>query len=168
MDRTKLIAFYTGDGRDARGRTIDEIWGFSLQDLERVHDYIQWLFPLTERSAFNPDAPLLDEATIARFRADPPLRARLERSLDVMLGFYGFVRAGDRIERGAKFVERARNWLTPHNHNFLRLTRILASLTLLGLGDHAIALLDTLEDIYREHPTIIGETTLSYWRRAAG
>ena len=68
MPNEKLIGFYSGKGTDDRGRRIDEIWSFSHEELEAVHDYIQWLFPLAERSAFNPGAPLLDDETIARFR----------------------------------------------------------------------------------------------------
>jgi hypothetical protein len=152
MANEQLINFYLGKGRDARGRTLEEIRGFSRDDLENVHDYIQWLFPLTERSAFNPDAPLLDAETIDRFRTDPMLRREVERSLDTILAFY--------------FGEREHPWLTPYNHNFLRLTRILKSLTLLGLGDRAKMLLTQLEEIYRAHPALIGVTTLQYWRRA--
>jgi opioid growth factor receptor-like protein len=152
MGNEQLLRFYGGKGVDSRGRTIEEIWRFSPDDLEHVHDYIQWLFPLAEPSAFNPDAPLLDEQTIARFRSEPLLREHLARSLDVMLAFY----------RGTE------DWLTPHNHNFLRLTRILKSLTLLGLEDRARELLAFLEQMYREHSRIIGATTLSYWRAAVG
>ena len=150
MGNDRLLRFYAGTGTDSRGRTIEDIWRFSPDDLEDVHDYIQWLFPLAEPSAFNPDAPLLDDDTIARFRADATLRERLARSLDVMLAFY----------RGSH------DWLTPHNHNFLRLTRILTSLSVLGLESRARELLAYLEDIHRQHPTIIGTTTLAYWRRA--
>lgn len=150
MANDQLLQFYAGTGTDNRGRTIEDIWRFTPEELEDVHDYIQWLFPLTAPSAFNPDAPLLDDETIARFRADPVLRERVARSLDVMLAFY----------RGS------REWLTPHNHNFLRLTRILTSLTLLGLERRARELFVYLEELHREHPNVIGATTLSYWRHA--
>ena len=161
MANEKLIAFYSGKGADDRGRRIDEIWRFSHEELESVHDYIQWLFPLTERSAFNPGAPLLDEDTIARFREEGALRANLERSLRVMLDFYGLAIARNEILRVPTFAARARVWLTPHNHNFLRLTRILKSLSLLGLHDRATQLLACLEGL-----PIIDEEALRYWREA--
>ena len=163
----KLIAFYLGKGADDRGRRIDEIWKFSHEELERVHDYIQWLFPLAERSAFNPGAPLLDDETIARFREDEVLRGNLEQSLRVMLDFYGLAIAGHEILRVPTFGARSRVWLTPHNHNFLRLTRILKSLSLLGLGQRATQLLTCLEEIAELRPGIISEETLRYWRTAA-
>ena len=161
-----VLDFYIGRGKDAAGRRLEDIWRFSNEDLEENHDYIQWLFPLTDRSAFNPRAPILDEATIDRFRADESLRRNLERSLEVMLDFYGLELAGDRIGRASNFAERSANWLTSFNHNFLRLTRILKALTLLGLGVRAGQLFECLEDIYSTHGRVIGERTMSFWRRA--
>jgi hypothetical protein len=166
MPNAKLITFYGGKGTDDRGRRIDEIWRFSHEELESVHDYIQWLFPLAERSVFNPGAPLLDDDTIAHFRDDATLRKNLERSLRVMLDFYGLAIAGHEILRVPTFGARSRNWLTPHNHNFLRLTRILKSLSLLGLLDRATQLLACLEEIARLRAGVISDETLRYWREA--
>ena len=161
-----LIAFYPGTGKDAEGRRLEDIWRFSHDELEANHDYIQWLFPLTERSAFNPRAPILDATMIERFRSDDMLKENLERSLGVMLDFYGLEVAGDRIVRSAAFGERSRNWLTPFNHNFLRLTRILKSLRLLGLGGRAKQLFACLEEVYSGYSAVIGDPTMSFWRRA--
>src|SRR5690242_7350855 len=119
-----LIDFYSGMGEDDAGRRLEDVWRFSSEELEENHDYIQWLFPLLERSAFNPEAPVLDAGTIERFRNDSSLQRNLERSLGVMLDFYGLELAGNRIVRAANFGERSANWLTGFNHNFLRLTRI--------------------------------------------
>lgn len=162
----ELLDFYRDKGTDDRGRRITDIWAFSNEELESVHDYIQWLFPLTERSAFNPGAPLLDVETIDRFR-DPVLSKNVDRSLRVMLDFYGLAIAGHEILRVPTFGERSRNWLSPQNHNFLRLTRILKSLILLGHDDRARQLLACLEGIAAKSPGTIGETTLQYWRTAA-
>ena len=162
-----LLEFYSGAGSDDRGRRIEDIWRFSHAELEAIHDYIQWLFPLTERSAFNPGAPVLDDATIQRFKSDATLRANLERSLEVMLDFYGFARERDRIVKSPSFAERSANWLTPGNHNFLRLTRILKSLTLLGLANRAAQLLACLEGVYAANERVIGARTISFWRQGA-
>jgi len=163
-----LLGFYSGTGSDDRGRRLEDIWRFSHEELEDVHDYIQWLFPLAERSAFNPGAPVLDEATIQRFRTDETLRRNVERSLGVMLDFYGFARDGDRIVAAPSFAARSANWLTRGNHNFLRLTRILKALTLLGLEERAAQLLECLEDVYTANQPVIGRRTISFWRQAGG
>jgi hypothetical protein len=161
-----LLGFYSGTGSDDRGRRLEDIWRFSHAELEVIHDFIQWLFPLAERSAYNPGAPVLDDATIERFATGATLRRNVERSLDVMLDFYGFARDGDRIDQAPSFAERSANWLTPGNHNFLRLTRMLKSLTVLGLAPHARELLDRLEELYATHERVIGQRTMSFWRQA--
>jgi hypothetical protein len=162
-----LIAFYRGLGPDAAGRTIDAIWGWDAGRLEMVHDYIQWLFPLPEPSRFNPDAPLLTPADAALFADDPDLAARLLRSFDLMLGFYGLARRGGEVVRADDFPQRAAAWLTPLNHNHLRLTRILLSLGHLGRGTEAKALHKTLEAIaLRDAGGAISARTRAFWRNA--
>ena len=66
-----LIAFYRGLAPDSEGRTLADLWAFSDREMEDIHDFIQWMFPLREPSRFNPDAPLLTAADIAAFQADP-------------------------------------------------------------------------------------------------
>ena len=166
MADSRIVAFYRGDGRDHRGRLVSHIHQYSFEALERHHDYVQWLFPLPEPSGANPDAPLLSHDDIAAFHEDESLRTMLMRSFQLMLQFYGLELAGMEIVKTAMFDERSRVWLTPGNHNFLRISRILRSLSLLGLRDEAAALLHGLEEIYAENARIIGETTLRYWRRA--
>ena len=167
-DTSPLVRFYAGAGPDARGRTIAEIWAWDDAALERVHDYIQWLFPLPEPSRFNDGAPLLTAADIAAFAANAELRDNLQRSLRRLLAFYGFaLGAGPRVSRTADFAAKAANWLTPGNHNVLRLTRILRALSLLGLGGEARALLAALEEVYRGGgAAAIGERSLAFWRGA--
>ncbi len=67
----RIVPFYLGTQRDSEGRTIAEIWAWDFEKLEYIHDYIQWLFPLPERSAFNPDAPIVDDEVIQAFQTDP-------------------------------------------------------------------------------------------------
>ena len=70
---SSLHAYLAGRGRDDRGRTLDEVLAFSDADLERVHDYVQWLFPLPTRSLAQPGAPVLAAADI---EAIEPIRRR--------------------------------------------------------------------------------------------
>lgn len=167
--RPKLVEFYAGQATDFAGRRIDDIWRLSLDELEYNHDYIQWLFPLRERSGVQPDVPVLDDATIHAFDASD-LHDRLERSAHVMAGFYGLEIAhedsGVVVRRSSSFDERRRDWLTRGNHNFLRLTRIMKSLATLGHEDLAGAWLRALLSIYDDYANVIGEVTLGYWRDA--
>ena len=166
-----IIRFYRDELADQSGRLLSEILSERHEWLEFTHDYIQWLFPLAEASAFNPEAPVLTPAAIAEFRANPALGERLQQAFELMLSFYGLQQepkpSGEfRVTRSADFEQRARNWLTPGNHNHLRITRILKSLGLLGLRPQADAFLACLLEISRDHPRIINTNTLSFWRTA--
>jgi hypothetical protein len=165
-----LLRFYRLEGPDARGRLLSDIWTWDAGRLEGVHDYIQWLFPLAEPSAFNPDAPLVTAEVANAFRGDSELQARLRRSLALMLDFYGLTLTerdgGVTIARAPDFAAKSRGWLHAGDHNHLRLTRMLTSLRLLGLADHSRALHDCLDAIARERPDAVSATTREYWRRA--
>jgi hypothetical protein len=154
MATDRIVEFYSG-GKDDRGRTLDQILAWSDEDLETVHDYIQWVFPTRMRSGVNPAAPLVTAATSAAFRQRDELRARLTAALDRMLAFYGLSRHGagpaevSIAPDPARFRARAPVWLHPGNHNHLRLTRIMQSLEALGLTAEARALQRCLlEDVY--------------------
>src|SRR5215471_11288802 len=109
------VSFLKGEGRDHRGRSFEDVLGFDDSQLERSHDYIQWLFPLPEASRFNADAPVLTPEALAELAASPAAKDNLMRARDRMLAFY---RTND-------------HWLTPFDHNHLRITRIIRCLALI-------------------------------------
>ena len=168
----RAVRFYSG-GTDDRERTLDRILAWPDEQLEMVHDYIQWLFPTIAPSGVNPSAPLVTAGTAAAFAANPELRERLRRSLERMLRFYGLRRAmkDDEVRiviDAARFSERAAAWLRPRNHNHLRLTRIMQSLSALGLDVEARALQRCLLEDVGEGPGAgrITPDTREFWRRA--
>ncbi|MBV8197955.1 MAG: hypothetical protein JO263_07455 [Candidatus Eremiobacteraeota bacterium] len=168
-DGSRIVAFYEGTAPDDRGRFLEEILSFDDARVEHVHDFIQWLFPLPEVSGANPSAPILDDGAINAFLSRPELRAALRRSLDRMLAFYGLRWSGQSIVKERSFPGTS-NWLSPENHNHLRLTRILRSLCVLGERPAAEALFEALRDIYdddqtRERNWISGQT-FQFWSSA--
>lgn len=164
---SRLVDFYRGQTRDTEQRRLDEIWDWNDDDLEAVHDFIQWLFPLPEPSNFNPDAPLLSELDIREFRSDPNLQARLQRSFERIVRFLGLEQAADgTVREGPNFAARTSDvWAYP-NHNWLRITRILRSLTLLGLENQAQALYAWLSEMHRTQRFPISAETFRYWTGA--
>lgn len=172
-DRDPVVAFYRGERPDGAGRAILDVLSWDDRALEGVHDYIQWLFPNSAPSPVNPSAPLVTPQTIADFAADEGLRQRLLRSFDRMLLFYGLERVETEgcteVRPGANFEARKANWLTPDNHNHLRITRILTALQLLGLPRQSLALGECLRRIYdSEGPACITEKTVDFWMKASG
>jgi hypothetical protein len=147
---------------------LAEIWHWSHDALEAHHDYIQWLFPLRTASSANRHAPRVTDDDIAQWLDDPMLRMNLRRSLEVMLQFYGLrLTHADgmlTVVLASNARERQLHWLTPSNHNYLRLTRIIRSLELLGAPELATALRQVLERLAMTHHAAIDEQTVSYWR----
>lgn len=76
MGQGQISAFISGAGSDHINRTIHEIWGFTDPQIENTHDFIQWLFPLNEKSRAVPQSPVLKQ------RIYLPLKAqRLHRQI---------------------------------------------------------------------------------------
>ena len=168
---SKLIEFYSGQAPDHAGRFLHQIQEWPDERLEAVHDFIQWLFPLSEPSPVNPLAPVLGRETVRAFAAQPELRETLRRSFVRMLRFYGLEwKPGPppSVRLAANYRQRAANWLHPGNHNHPRITRILKSLALLGLMQEASSFLHCLETIYAEEPGKISAVSLRFWRAAIG
>jgi hypothetical protein len=163
---SRLLEFYQGRGLDSEGRTLAQLWDFSDEEMEDYHDFIQWMFPLCEPSQFNPNAPLLTDEDITSFGADPALKAHLLRSLDRFLDFIGLARREGRIEPGLAFRQKREVWTIP-NHNWLRITRVLHSLRILGLQEDAQRFFACLEALNSRGEARISPSTLSYWKNAA-
>ena len=171
MASKNVIKFYLGKGTDHAGRSVDQILMMSAGELESTHDYIQWLFPLSSASSASVDAPILDASAIAEFRGSEKLRSNLIRSLRVMLAFYGLeLDDADEedvwITEAPTFNNRSRVWLSRGNHNYLRMTRIMKSLALLGCRAHALGLKRFLLGLYRKAGGKIGSDTLKFWSDA--
>ena len=161
---------------------FDILHNWSDDDWEGIHDFIQWVFPLKEPSNFNPDAPLLTDEDIAIFQADEELKAALFLSFHRFLKFLGlrcvYVEGAwitDSIVPGNSFngefytkdevANKQKVWQYP-NHNWLRITRCLHSLRLLGVEYAAKSLFDCLCKIY-DLNTGVTPDTFGYWQEAA-
>jgi hypothetical protein len=153
-----ILGFLSGDAPDHAGRFVGELQQWPDQRLEAVHDFIQWMFPLKEASPVNPLAPVLDAAALEELRRRAELRARVQEN----------TRAS--YLRMRRFYEGSWHWVTPGNHNHLRITRILKSLRLLGLEAEAGELFGWLETVHQEEKKKtrpgIGERSFEFWRQA--
>jgi hypothetical protein len=86
-----------------------------------THDYIQWLFPLQEKSRFNPNAPILKEEDIYFFRVSQEIKHNLICSLRLMLSFYGL-----KIQKSEFLILLTKTLLlTERNNGFTGVTTII-------------------------------------------
>ncbi|KAL8906914.1 MAG: hypothetical protein Q9207_001722 [Kuettlingeria erythrocarpa] len=172
-----IVNFYAPQNAsaDVRGRKLNAILAWPDDRLEWSHDYIQILFPLPERSLFNPSAPVVDERVFSAFRSSPEHQGRLRDALSRMLKFYGFVLiprgeskgSHSQVTKGSNFSEASPNWVKRVDHNHLRITRIIRSCRLLGLEDEATAFHEALKLVAQENQGVISQKSLMYWQRAA-
>lgn len=158
-----LLSFYRGMGKDDHGRTLQQIVDFDVRQKESVHNYIQWLFPLRTATGNNLTAPLWTDEWIDIMKQDPIVRANLQISFESMLSFYGLTYTEDRskIVRRDTFNTDA-PWLQFHDHNHLRISRILTSLCTLGFESDARKFLDILQEV----ATHVDPNDKGYWQRA--
>jgi len=118
MANTRIIGFYSGEEPDHRGRYLHEIQVWPDDQLEAVHDFIQWLFPLPEPSGFNAAAPILNRESMQEFRKRPELHQNLRVSFLRMMKFYGLeVDFAEQIKvtRTRYFAAKATVWLSPES-----------------------------------------------------
>ncbi len=160
---SSIVRYYSGAGTDGRGRTLAETQALDAERMEYYHDFIQWMFPLREPSQYNPDAPTLTDLDIAAFRARPELRANLGGSFVAFLKFLGLEYAGGSVRPSGP--ARPKVFEIP-NHNWLRITRVLLCLKILGLDDEARAFFAYLQSVY-EGGGGVTRQTFDYWKAAA-
>ena len=143
-----LPNFLNGTGPDHQGRYLRDIWDFDDKAIEQTHDFIQWMFPLTEKSMSVPGVPTLSTADIEAIRASEVARANLEKSAQWYLGF----------------LQRNKHWIKPYDHNHLRITRAIKSLHLLVAKNVAKSFLNAIFEISGDMLKVIREDAIDFWK----
>ena len=150
MAARPVVAFLEGEGPDARGRTLFDVLGLDDAALELNHDFIQWLFPLPEPSAAVPDAPVLTVDDMQAIHDSIPAQCALAAATDRMEAFY----------------RATHSWLRPHDHNHLRITRIIRSLRLLRGDAEAEAFKAAILSIVEATGAPVSARSRGYWQTA--
>lgn len=141
-------------------------WKTDYKRLERVHSYIQWLFPLREPGV-NYMASELTKKEIEAFKQSEEAKGRLIDSYELMLGFYGIQlvnRDTGEVKRGDNCRERFAN-LERNMHNNLRITRILKSLGELGFEHYQAPLVRFFleETLVKKNLSSVKRSVLDYF-----
>lgn len=156
-----LVSFYLKESPNCDGRTLEELWEWSDDDWDFEHGFIQWLFPTIEESRFNPDAPTLNEEHIRQWHQDGLLRHNLRTSYERWLRFCGVGLVNGELI----LVDAKKNVWGGMNHNWWRITRVLKSLSVLGLNAEAAEFFSLLKRI--RHQVGVDNETWAYWSEAA-
>ncbi len=145
-----LADFLAGEGQDAAGRMVFDVLAMDDAAIEESHDFIQWLFPLAERSGANPRAPVLSAVDVEAIQDSGLAQAALAAATDRMAIFY--------LRNG--------HWLVASDHNHLRITRIIKSLRLLRGDEAANAFRDLILNQVAKAGSPIAKPAMGFWSRA--
>ncbi len=163
----QIINYYLGSGTDDKGRTLTDVLNFTDSELESVHDYIQWLFPTFEMSAYHPEAPIFTADSAMAFVETGLIMDNARFAFDRIMQFYGMAYLDSTNKETVVRYDFSNNWVTRGNHNFLRLTRILKFLNIVGMSNEADALFAALCGVYAAQPVVVGRRTLKFWIEAS-
>lgn len=143
---TPIVAFYSGEGMDAQGRYLHDYLHFTHGEMESIHDWVQWAFPLPEPSGAQPQAPVLTTEDLEVFRT----RSTFQQKAKALAGYY------------MEFLEGTTMWRRDFDHNHLRITRVLRFLVLIGSDRDALHFLLKVVKLH----LYATESSLQYWMEA--
>tara|TARA_B100001989_G_scaffold17554_1_gene10836 strand:- start:1667 stop:2116 length:450 start_codon:yes stop_codon:yes gene_type:complete len=144
--------FLTNTESDFKDRFLIDIWNFSDEDIEHTHDFIQLLFPLNEKSEFVfHDYYLKTNSAVISIKSNDLAKNNIIKSSKWFLSF----------------LERNSHWKRRHDHNYLRITRIIKSLRLLVSDQEANKFYKSFMLLIDENLKLkINPITLSFWENA--
>ena len=144
--------FLTNIEPDYKNRFLNDIWSFTDEDIEHTHDFIQLLFPLNEQSESVFHGYYLNtKSSIINIKSNDLAKSNIVTSSKWFLSF----------------LERNTHWRSRHDHNYLRITRIIKSLRLLVSDEEANKFYESFIELIDESlRSKINLTTLSYWENA--
>ena len=145
------LDFLSNGGTDFKGRTLESIWSFTDQQIERTHDFVQIIFPLDKPSQSTFHGHYLDS------------KDTINKIKDSLI-------AKDNILKSSKwyFSFLKRNiwlWNRKYDHNQLRITRVIECLRLLVSDDEANKFYEDVLEIIKDDNKI-NETSLNFWNKA--
>ena len=145
-----LCNFLTGHETNSSGWLLSHVWKFNDTQIENTHTFIQWVFPTDEPSRATPGSPVLNEQQILKIQNSEQAKQNLSKSAD---WFFNFLR-------------RNNYWRKAHDHNHLRITRVIKSLRLLCGDDEADYFKEQFWQLLGADISQIPSKTIEYWEDA--
>lgn len=140
-DNAKIMLFFHNfipTNMDLNGRSyfLDEIlkWDETNENgpWETTHNFIQWIFPTHQPSAYERNAPLLLQTNIENLFSDPLF---LDRYAECFIKYMNFMHIVLTLNNNNVNMKVTSNFYNKTTHNFLRLSRLITSLKCLGFHD---------------------------------
>ena len=134
---------------DFKGRMIQDIWNYSDEEIEGIHDFIQILFPLNKKSQSVFHGYYLDTDNLVQsLKDDEQVKENILKSSEWFLSF----------------LKRHDYWKKRYNHNQLRITRVIECLRLLVGDKEANSFYESIIGICENHR--LNPNSIKYWKNA--
>ena len=175
-----LLRFFREEPDEAIRHSLSDIARFSDDEMERYHDFIQWIFPTIRRSDYHPLAPVISPQFADKLFSDECAQRGYCKGCKRYLNYMGLDCKGHcetknqehetatAIVANPQIVElpaASPFWQLPE-HNYLRITRMLNSLRQTGHPACSKRIYNTMMAILNrtpQHP--ITDATLGFWQR---
>lgn len=142
--------FLTHRGKDFKERTLQDIWSYSDKEIERRHDFIQVIFPLNKPSQAVSHGYYLDtQDLVNQIKTNKEAVTNISRSSQWFFSF----------------LERNMYWNTRHDHNQLRITRVIECLRLLVSDEEADNFYNNVLELIEDNNQV-NTRTLNFWSNA--
>ena len=142
--------FLTHRGKDFKDRTLQDIWSYSDKEIERRHDFIQVIFPLNKPSQAVSHGYYLDtQDLVNQIKTNKEAVTNISRSSQWFFSF----------------LERNMYWNTRHDHNQLRITRVIECLRLLVSDEEADNFHNNVLELIEDNNQV-NTRTLNFWSNA--
>ena len=148
--KNSVFHFLAEERTNNNGWSLSDIWKFNDIQIENTHTFIQWVFPTDEPSRATPGSPVLHKEEILEIQNSKQAKQNLIKSAD---WYFNFLR-------------RNSFWRKAHDHNHLRITRVIKSLRLLCGDDEADYYKEQFWQILGADISIIPPKTNEYWEDA--
>ena len=145
-----FVDFLTLKGKDFKGRTLEDIWSFSDDEIENHHDYIQILFPLNKPSQNSFHGHYLDNNELVH-----QIKNNKEATKNIIKSSRWFI----------SFLKRNMYWNSHHDHNQWRITRVIECLRLLVSDEEADNFYNNVLELIKDDNQV-NMTTLNFWKNA--
>ncbi len=145
-----ILDFLNGEQPDIYNRYLEDIWKMSDEDIESVHNFIQWTFPLNERSGAVPNSPILTQQEIIDIKKSEIAKQNIKKSADWFVDF----------------LTRNSYWICQSNHNHLRITRVIKSLRLIHSNEEAENFKNNVMNLIKGNEHKINPISLEFWKNS--
>ena len=142
--------FLTHRGKDFKERTLQDIWSYSDTEIERRHDFIQVIFPLNKPSQAVSHGYYLDSQDLVH-----QIKSNKDAVINISKSSQWFY----------SFLERNKYWNTRHDHNQLRITRVIECLRLLVSDEEADNFYNNVLELIEDNNQV-NTRTLNFWSNA--